>query len=803
VENFISDVRSAIRTLAKDHRSTLPSIFALTLGISAATVVFGVVYNVLLNPFPYRASHRLITFTVENLTKSQGITHRDWFGPQEFLALRDQNRVFEDIVGYDPGSFFYDDGKGTRQLEGSYVTPNTFVFYGVPPLLGRGLTSGDAEPGAAPVFLMSYGLWQREFGGDPKILGTSFLMNDEPRVLVGVMPKRFNIYNSDVWLSRSSAATDVLTVVGRLKSGTDIRSASADLLVISHRLLPNESKCTVSVRTLIEGKLGDFRKMFHALLAAVFMLLLIACGNVANLLLARATARSKEISIRTALGATRARLLRQLLVESFLLSLIGCVAGCGFAYFGLKGMAAIIPPNNIPREAVLGFNPVVLLFALGVALITTVACGIAPAYHAMSFNVQQGLADNPKSSTGSHRHGKFRAGLIIAEVALSIVLLIGGTLMMRSFLDLKGIDLPFNPANILYIKLSFPKKIYYAQPDRKPEFFRKVLPRIQELPGVISVAETWKLPPNAWAQSSDIAVFGDPDHTWQSQFELCTEGYFRTLGLSAVKGRLLSESDLGSAGAVAVVNETFARQVFGGQEAVGRKIKFQVFDRTFLDAPHNTYFEIVGVVPDFWRRPEGTKYTILPEAFVPASVVGFANPLYIIAKTATDPHLLLKEAYQEIWAVDPRVTFTASGSIKDFLKDEDRVPQFDTITLSSFAGIGLLLVGIGIFSVMTYDVSLQTNEIGIRMALGARQGAILRMVLRKGLSLITLGAIVGLCLGFGLARYLASQLWGISAGDPWTVVAVVLLIFVAGTGACFLPAWRAAHLDPLIAFRYQ
>lgn len=214
MENFISDVRSAIRTLAKDHRSTLPSIFALTLGISAATVVFGVVYNVLLNPFPYRASHRLITFTVENLTKSQGITHRDWFGPQEFLALRDQNHVFEDIVGHDPGSFFYDDGKGTRQLEGAYVTPNTFEFYGVPPLMGRGLTSGDAEPGAAPVFLMSYGLWQREFGGDPKILGTSFLMNDEPRVLVGVMPKRFNIYNSDVWLSRSSAATDVLTVVG-------------------------------------------------------------------------------------------------------------------------------------------------------------------------------------------------------------------------------------------------------------------------------------------------------------------------------------------------------------------------------------------------------------------------------------------------------------------------------------------------------------------------------------------------------------------------------------------------------------
>ncbi len=803
VESLFRDFRFALRGLGRDRRLALPAIFALSLGIGAMTVIFGVVHSLMFDPFPYRDSNRLVRLTVENLTKSQGITHRDFYFPQEFLALRQQNRVFEDIVGYDPSSFFYDDGKGTRQLVGAFVTTNTFEFYGVPPLLGRGITPDDGQPAAAPVFVMNYKMWQREFEGDPKILGATFVINDEPTMLVGIMPSRFDIYNVSIWLPRSPNATGSLTPVGRLKPGVPLRAAAADLEVIVHHFLPDEPRPTVSVQTLIDGALGDFKKMLYALLMAVLMLLLIACCNVANLLLARATARRGEIAIRTALGASRIRLIRQLLVESLLLSIAACVAGCAFAYFGLKGVGAIIPPDKIPREAVIGLNISVLAFAMGVAMLTTLLCGVAPAFHAVCGDLQQSLASGAKGGSGSFRHGKFRAGLVIAEVALSIILLIGGGLMMRSLFALAYVDLPYNPANILYVRLSFPRKIYYTSPDKKPDFFKQVLPRIKALPGVISVSEAWQLPPNAWLQGTDVAIFGRPDAKLMAHLELCTEGYFQTLGLPLLRGRLLSQIDVDSARPVAVVNQTLAHQFFGNQDPMSQRIKFQVFDRTFLDAPHNTYFDIIGVVPDFQRRPGGTRYSVVPEAFVPSSVAGFGNPLSIVARTAVDPYSLLKNVYQEIWAVDPHVSLSASGSIKDLLREENQVPLFDSITLSSFAGIGLLLVVIGIFSVMTYTVSLQTSEIGIRMALGAQQSAILGMVLRKGLGLIVAGTFIGLFVSFGLTRYLASQLWGISATDPWTFALVVTLIILVGFAACLLPARRATRVDPLIALRYE
>jgi putative ABC transport system permease protein len=803
IEDFFMDVRYSLRGLGRDRRLALAAIFALSLGIGAMTVIFGVVHGLLLDPFPYKDSRRLVSLTVENLTKSQGITHRDFYFPQEFLALRQQNRVFEDIVGYDSSSFFYDDGKGTRQLVGAFVTTNTFEFYGVPPLLGRGITPDDGQPAAAPVFVMNYKMWQKEFDGDPKILGATFVINDEPRTLVGIMPSRFDIYNVSIWLPRSPNATGSLTPVGRLKPGVPLRAAAADLEVIVHYFLPDEPRPTVSVQTLIDGALGDFKKMLYALLMAVLMLLLIACSNVANLLLARATARRGEIAIRTALGASRIRLMRQLLVESLLLSMAACVAGCAFAYFGLIGVAAIIPPDKIPREAVIGLNIPVLVFAMGIAMLTTLLCGVAPAFHAVGGNLQRSLAGSANGRGGGFRHGKFRAGLVIVEVALSIILLIGGGLMMRSLFALAYVDLPFNPTKILYVRLSFPRKIYYTSPDKKPDFFKKVLPRIKALPGVISDAETWQLPPNAWLQGTDVTIMGRPDAKLQAHLELCTEGYFQTLGLPSLRGKLLAQSDVDSARPVAVVNQTLARQFFGNQDPIGQKIKFQVFDRTFLDAPHNTYFDIIGVVPDFRRRPGGTRYSVVPEAFVPGSVAGFGNPLSIVARTAGDPHSLLRNVYQEIWAVDPHVTFTASGSIKDLLSDENQVPVFDSIALSSFAGIGLLLVVIGIFSVMTYTVSLQTSEIGIRMALGAQQSAILGMVLRKGMLLIVAGTLIGLFASFGLTRYLASQLWGTSATDPSTFATVVTLVILVGLAACLLPARRATRVDPMLALRYE
>jgi len=478
------------------------------------------------------------------------------------------------------------------------------------------------------------------------------------------------------------------------------------------------------------------------------------------------------------------------------------VFGCALAYFGLKLVVAMIPQDMVPGEAVIGLNLAVLWFALGITIPTTLICGLAPAMHAIRRDLQSGLTGSGKEVSG-FRHGRLRGALVVAEVALSIVLLIGAGLMMRNFFTLTHVDLPFDPAKTLYAQLALPHDHYYGKPDKKPAFFQQVLPRIKALPGIISVTESLMLPPNegSW---TDVAIPGKPhSERWVTDLELCTEDYFPTLGLQLRRGRLLSQSDVDSRRYVAVVNETLARKYFGAENPIGQKIKFEVLDRPFVDGPHHTYFEIVGVIADFKTRPERTEYTLRPEAFVPASVAGFGYPLHIVAKTALDPHSLLQSVQREVWAVDPEVAFSGSGSIEDFLKREFRGPRFEFLTLGAFAGIGLVLVVIGVFSVMTYTVSLRTHEIGVRMALGAEPGNILGMVLKKGMALIGAGILIGVLASFGLTRFLSSLLWGVSTTDPWAFAAAAVAILTVGSAACFLPARRAAQVDPLITLRCE
>jgi putative ABC transport system permease protein len=809
VNNLFHEFRAAIRTLSKDRRFALTAILALVLGIGSTTVIFSLFYNLLLSPFPYRDSRRLITFSIHNLTNTGGSSGRSFFWVPEFVAFREQNHVFEDMVGYAPhGDFLYNDGVGTRTFAGAYVTANTFEFYGVQPRLGRGITTEDGKPNAPPVFVMSYGLWQREFKGDRRILGTTFVLDGVPRTLVGVMPPRFTVYEAALWVPQDPN-TGTLKIVGRLKPGVTLPEAAADLNVIVHRLPQAKGgsfsfeQYAIVPSTLIDVVLGDFKKALYALLAAALMLLLIACTNVANLMLARATAREREIAVRAALGASRARLVRQLLVESFVLSMAASIIGCALAYFGLKVIVGIIPSGTVPGESVISLNPAVLYFALGITILTTFSCGLAPALHVARGDLQPQLTGSGKNTGGSFRHGKLRASLVIVEVALSIVLLIGAGLMMRSFFALTHVDLPFNPANILYARLSLPRDQYYSTPDRKPAFFQQVLPRVQALPGVISATESLMLPPDegSW---TDVTIPGKP-HTerWTTDFELCTTGYFQTLGLQLLRGRLLSQSDIDLARHVAVVNQTLSRQYFSSDDPIGQRIKFEVFDRPFLDAPHNTYFEIIGVVADFKTRPEGTQYTLRPDAFLPASVAGFGHPVTLLVKTAVDPNSLLKSVYREVWAVDPSVAFISSGSIEDFLRDEFKEPRFELATLSAFAATGLTLVIIGIFSVMAYTVSLQTHEIGVRMALGAQQNDIQRMVLGKGMALIAAGVVIGVVVSLEFTRLLASQVWGVSVTDPWTFGAVIAVVVAVGTIACLLPARGAARVEPMVALRYE
>jgi putative ABC transport system permease protein len=812
LESVLGDIRFALRSLRKDLRVALTALLALALGIGSSTIIFSVFDSLLLDPFPYKDSNRLVTFSIRNTTSNGSSIGRRFYSVPEFVAFREQNRTFEDMVGYSfSRNVLYNDGHGTRSLPGmAAVSTNTFAFLGVAPLLGRSIGSEDGSPSVPPVFVMNYRLWRTEFNSDPTILGRTFLLNGVPRVLIGIMPARFNIYGVGVWVPANlSPGGETFEIVGRLKRGVKLQNATADLDVIAHQLTKDEpgsvlnpARYTIVTERLIDVVLGSFTKALYALLAAVFMLLLIACTNVANLLLARATVREKEIAVRAALGASRGRLVRQLLVESLLLSAAACGIGCVLAFFGLKLVATLIPHDVVPGEAVIGLNWAVLWFALGITMLTTLICGFAPAMHVVRSDLQCGLAGSGKGVSG-FRHGRLRGSLVVAEVALSIVLLIGGGLTMRNFLALTHVPLPFDPARTLYAQLALPLDRYYGKPDKKPAFFQQLLPRIKGLPGVMSVAESLMLPPNegAW---TDVVIPGKPHaERWVTDLELCTEGYFPTLGLQLLHGRLLSQNDVDSRRYVAVVNETLARKYFGAEDPIGQKIKFEVLDRPFVDGPHNTYFEIVGVIADFKTRPERTEYILRPEAFLPASVAGFGYPLHIVVKTALDPHALLKSVQREIWAVDPQVALSASGSIEDILKAEFRAPQFEFMTLSAFAGIGLVLVVIGVFSVMNYTVSLRTHEIGVRMALGAEQRNILGMVLKKGITLIVAGTLIGVLASFGLTRFLSDFLWGVSATDPWAFAAAVAAILMVGSAACLWPARRAAQVDPSVTLRYE
>jgi putative ABC transport system permease protein len=800
-----------VRSLRKDLRVALTALLALALGIGSSTIIFSVFYNLLLDPFPYKDSGRLVTFSIRSTTGNGASDGRRFFSVPEFLAFRDQNRVFEDMVGYDfARSALYNDGHGTRAMPGkATVTTNTFEFYGIPPLLGRSIVAEDGKPSAPPVFVINYRLWLTEFNGDPTIVGRTLVVDGLPRTLIGVMPARFNIYGVSIWVPANLNDGGTLEIVGRLKRGVDLKTAAADLNVIAHRFTRDEpgfvlnpDRYALITERLIDVALGSFGKALYALLAAVFMLLLIACANVASLLLTRATVREREIAVRTALGASRGRLVRQLLIESLVLSAVACVIGWTLAYFGLKLLVAVIPQDTVPREAVIGLNPAVLGFAFGITILTTLICGLVPAMHAVPSGLQAALTGSGRGVSG-FRHGRLRGALVVAEVSLAIVLLIGAGLMMRSFYGLMHVDLPFDPAKTLYAEIALPIDRYYAKPDKKPAFFQQVLPRIEALPGVISVAESLMLPPDegSW---TDVAIPGKPHSVrWVTDIELCTEGYFQTLGLQLRRGRLLSQSDVDLRRYVAVVNETLARKYFGGEDPIGRKIKFEVLDRPFVDGPHDAYFEIVGVIADFKTRPERTEYTLRPEAFLPASVAGFGYPLHILVRAALDPHSLLKSVYREVWTVDPEVAFSSSGSIGDILDKEFEGPHFEFVALSAFAGIGLVLVVIGVFSMMMYSVSLRTREIGVRIALGAGQGNILGMVLKKGMALIMAGILIGVLASLGLTRLVSNLLWGVSATDPWAFVAAVAAILTVGSAACLLPARRAAQVDPLITIRCE
>lgn len=802
------DVRYAGRGLRKQPAFAALAILALALGIGSATTMFSFIQNVLIDPYPYANIDRLVQVEVLDPARPRS-GGRYYFQLPEFLDYQAQVHSFEEVIAGTFEDQIYTTPEGAEQFDGGLVSGNMFDFLGVPAALGRTLKPDDAKPGAPPVFVMNRKMWAGRFGSDPSLIGKTFVLNGVPTTLVGVMPQRFFKLGADLYkpvvLDRADPerARQYFRLQARLKPGVTLEQAEAEVKVVAQRLAKlypdNYPKVfTMKVERWADSIVGQFKTTLYTLAAAVALLLLIACSNVANMLLARAAAREKEMAVRASLGAGRGRLVRQLLIESLVLAIAAAALGCVFSYFGIKGLVAAIPEGLIPREAIIRLNLPVLLFSLTVAALTAVVFGLVPALQTVKKDLVDPLRDSGKGTSGGFRRRRLASGLVVAEVALSLVLLAGAGLLMRSFVNLTTADLGLDPEHVLFTRVPLPKGRYDSR-EAKQQFFEQLVARVKALPGVVAVSAATALPPYGWI-NGEIEIAGTThDEKWRSVVELCGEDYFAALRLKLLQGRLLSGDDVARARRVAVVNRTFVERYLGA-DPLGRSVRFKPLE-TGPGAIDNAVFEIVGVIADAKNR--GIVEPPDPEAYMPYTVTG-AFPRTLLVRTAGPPAALAEMVKREVWSVDRGVALTMTGAVTDYLKRFSYAePRLGLIILAVFAGLGTLLVAIGIYSVIAYTVSRQTHEIGIRMALGAERAHVMRMVLGMGSRLVGLGVIVGLLASLAATRVLASQLFGVAPHDALTLALVIAVVAMTGAAACLFPARRATRVDPLVALRYE
>ena len=811
LQNVWRDVRYGFRGLVRRPGFTLIAMLTLALGIGSAAAIFSVIQNVLLDPAPYTDVDRIAYVQIRDASRSEP-GGRTAFQTAEFLDYVEQSQVFEDVIG---GSFedaLLTTTDGTLRFSAGLVTPNTFRFLGVPPQLGRGIVDSDIQSGAPPVFVMAHKMWVAQYSMDPGVVGRTFVLNGVPTTCVGVMPRRFTKQGADLWKPMKIDRADpeqqrrYIVFQAKLKRGISFERATGEMDLVARRIAkiyPDNypPRFTVHVVSWVDGLVRQFRTTLYTLFAAVGVLLLIACTNVANMLLARAAAREKEMAIRTSLGAGRWLLVRQLLIESLMLALGGAALGCAFAYAGIQGVKGIMPEGLFPTEADIRLNIPVLAFSLGVAVFTAITFGLVPALQTAKKNMADPLKDSGRGIVGGFRRGKLRSTLVICEVALSLVLLAGAGLLIRNFVKLQTVDLGLDPRNILHARLPLPRE-QYKSAAAKQRFFEALLPRLHALPGVVAATETSTLPPYGGI-GTDIDIPGKT-HTerWEAIYQLCSDGYFRTLGLRIVRGRTLSATEVSAARKVAVVNQTLANKYFAAENPIGRQIILKGMQKLpDGNAIENPSFEIIGVIAD--AKNSGIIDPIRPEAFIPYTVTG-AFERGILVRAQGDPEALLAAVRHEIWAVDRGVALTLTGTLTSYLRQFSYAePRFSLVMLSVFASVGLLLVAIGVYSVIAYTVARQTREIGIRMALGAGRRDVLKMVSAMGLRLIAIGAAIGLLASVAATRLIATQLTGVSPHDPLTLVGVVVLMGMVGFAACYFPAQKASRVDPLVALRTE
>jgi putative ABC transport system permease protein len=818
------EIRHAVRSLYRDRRVALTAIVALALGIAASTTVFSVFYNLLFDSFHTRNAERLVIPFLYSPLAVQQTNVDSWplhCSLEDYHDFRGQNHVFEDLAAFDSFQMLISDKQGTRMVRGAYVSENAFSFYGGNPLLGRTLVAEDAKPDSIPVFVLGYLPWRGEFNGDPTILGKTFVVDRKPRTLVGIMRPGYEAYGARMWMpldASSSAggtsASPQVRLMGRLKKGIGFNAASSELNSIFERnrkarpkaFFPEHS--TIVAKSAVDFLMGPFgigavegstlamKNSLYAILSGVLILLLIACGNVANLLLVRATLRRTEMTMRAALGASRGRLALQLFVESGVLACAACVAGCVLAYWGVKEAGAILPDHGqFASEAVVALNPAVLLFSVCATMVTTILCGLAPAMQTVRRDIYLGMAGRAANAEGMLQ-GKLRSVLVIGQVALSIVLLVGAGLLGRTLLALTHVELGFDAKNLL---IGGPRRNGEERKQTPAEnrvALRHEFDKVKSVAGVSSAAALGFLP-GFGGPGCEATVGGRPDQKpIQVKLGVSDENLADTLGLRLVGGRWLDARDLDEAHHVAVVNQALVHAMFEGRNPLGQRIRLSAFvnDKNAEAA----YFEIVGATADV--RNFGLQAEVMPMAYVPYTIQGGAA---LLIRTKWNAETVSPEIVRALSATDPNVWWRFD-SMESELKQLSYAPrEFSVSALGLLAMLGLLLVGVGTASALSYLVSMRLQELGIRMALGAQKSDLLGLVLKRGFGLIGVGIVIGVTASFWLTRYIQSQVWGVRTTDLSTYSCAVGVILTAGLAACYFPARHAASVDPMIALRHE
>ncbi|HTZ46761.1 MAG TPA: ABC transporter permease [Verrucomicrobiae bacterium] len=818
VEPFLRDVIFGLRVFRKAPAFAAIAVLALALGIGFSSTVFSIFYNGVLHPFPYRDAERLTVIGVVD-TAHDSERFREMYHLNEVAAFRTEARTFEDVVAYSGWDTVIQHGHVPEPVHVCVTTPNIMQFSGVAPLLGRGITEQDAQPGAAPVALLGYRFWKEMYGSDKSVVGATMTVNNQRRTIIGVMPPRFVLYGADFYMpirwdrpepANYREANDkndpyYFFATGLIKPKVSRQTAGADLQVIAQQLAKVYPKdypehFQMTARPLNEVIVDDFKQTVLLLVGAVLLLLLISSSNVASLLLTHHSARSREIALRTALGASRGRLVRQLLAESVVLGAAGCVLGCILAYLGLEVIRQV-PGVSVPGEADMSLNVPVLLFAVLLSLITTVMFGLSPALLAVKKDPRSNLQTSGVNAGGASQRGvRIRGGLVIGQVALSMVLLVFAGLMVRSFLAIYNHNTGISTSGLLFAHVHFPAHSHESA-ESKRTFFDELLPRISALPGVTGAAVSFGVPFMSEGGTEDVTIPGKPhEKPWRTALDAVSETYFSTVGIALLRGRLLSAEDIAGGRRVAVVNSMLAKTYFGGEDPLGRQIKFNVFDQ-IPEFPHDAYYEIVGVVADV----EGFNFEhkVRTMAYIPYTFTGIEDRT-ILVRAISNPMRLANPIREMTKDVDSSVIVQRADTLQSQLEYYVfQKPKFRLISFGTCAGIGLALALIGLFGLMSYSVTLQTHELGVRMALGAEPRNILKLVLRRGLGMVGAGILTGLVVSFFSVQVVKSQLWGVSAFDPWTLLLAPAALLVAAFLACYLPARRATRVDPIIALRYE